>query len=323
MLLVVLRNKLYDKLKEEFPDKVNIIDDIKFKHINNPNNPEYLINYLEQIKGSMATFDVTIIYYSYQVITCLKTLDIEYKVVYMPNDRNKLNHKLQSLDCDKIEIKNYQDMKNILCDIFKWDMLDEQQCDEQKETNSKEITVKTDTEPIDKSKLTLAQLLDEDISITDNDVRDLKNVQNKLKVGMILQAKSMLNRVLKLSGILDKLYDELLDRIEDNIKLTDTASLMYTTEYISKALADTNQFIMSLINNEKIQNFFVIDNSKVINLNDNKVDIDKREKIRKAADIVLNNLDYFVEGDFNSVINPNTVLESEAEDSGDKTTKPV
>ena len=33
-----------------------------------------------------------------------------------------------------------------------------------------------------------------------------------------------------------------------------------------------------MITNEKIQNFFIIDNSNIINITDNKVDIDKREK---------------------------------------------
>ena len=50
------------------------------------------------------------------------------------------------------------------------------------------------------------------------------------------RAKNSLNRVLKLSNTLDKLYDKLLERIDNGLDTTDTASLMYTTEYIAKAL---------------------------------------------------------------------------------------
>lgn len=160
--------------------------------------------------------------------------------------------------------------------------------------------------PDDKNKLTMEQLLQDDVEITETDVRDLKATSNKLKVGMLLQAKTSLKRVLKLSNTLDKLYDELLNRVDNSLNTTDTASLMYTTEYIAKALNDTNQFIVSLINNEKIQNFFIVDNSSIVNIGSiNNVDIDKREKIRKAAEIVMDNIDYFVEGDYSNMKNPN------------------
>ena len=152
--------------------------------------------------------------------------------------------------------------------------------------------------------------MDDDIEITEADVRDLKATQNKLKVGMLLQAKNSLNRILKLSNVLDKLYDELLNRIDNNLENTDTASLMYTTDYISKALHDTNQFIVNLISNEKIQNFFIIDNSNIVNINDNNSvqDLDKRERIRKAVSIVLNNLDAFEQGNYQDLKDPNAII---------------
>ena len=132
---------------------------------------------------------------------------------------------------------------------------------------------------------------------------------------MLLQAKSRLNTVLKLCNVLDKLYDELVNRIDQSLTTTDTPSLMYTTDYIAKALSETNQFIMSLITNEKIQNFFIIDNSNIINITDNRVDIDKREKIRKAAEIVLDNADYFAAGEYDTVVNPNLVNEDTNHDN--------
>ena len=172
---------------------------------------------------------------------------------------------------------------------------------------------------IDKKNLTLQELIEHDVDITEADIRDLKSTTNKFKVAMLLQAKSRLNTVLKLCNVLDKLYDELVDRIDQSLETTDTPSLMYTTDYIAKALSETNQFIMSLITNEKIQNFFIIDNSNIINITDNRVDIDKREKIRKAAEIVLDNADYFTAGQYDKVIDPNTVFEDGKENSDGNT----
>ena len=174
-------------------------------------------------------------------------------------------------------------------------------------SENSENTNKLTEIPQDKNKLTMEQLLQDDVEITEADVRDLKATSNKLKVGMLLQAKTSLRRVLKLSNTLDKLYDELLDRVDTSLETTDTASLMYTTEYIAKALNDTNQFIVSLINNEKIQNFFIVDNSSIVNIGSiDNVDIDKREKIRKATEIVMDNIDYFVNGEYENMKNPNS-----------------
>lgn len=299
MLLVVLKSSKYMALSDLYSDKINYLED---KDVNYKDS-QSVINYIITIKSSMETYDITMITFNSEIIKCLDSINLltDYKLVYsMQDDKNDIL-KLEKLGKECIVLENSDDLLYILNDSFQW-MNQEDLIVEQKESEKSLEEI-----PVNKNKITLEQLLSEDISITEADVRDLKSTQNKLKVGMILQAKSMLNRVLKLSNILDKLYDELLDRIDDNIKNTDTASLMYTTEYISKALADTNQFIMSLINNEKIQNFFIIDNSKVINISNDKESISKRENVRKAAEIVLNNLDYLVEGDYKNIINPNTI----------------
>ena len=116
----------------------------------------------------------------------------------------------------------------------------------------------------------------------------------------------------------------MLERIDNGLDTTDTASLMYTTEYIAKALSDTNQFIVSLISNEKIQNFFIIDNSSIVNVGNNeRVDINSREKIRKAAEIVLENIDYFANGDFQNLRNPNVIEISEEQINADNESKSV
>ena len=299
MLLVVLKNSQYKALSDLYSDKINYLED------NNVNykDSQSVINYIIAIKSSMEIHDITMIAFNSEIIKCLDSINLltDYKLVYsMQDDKNDILE-IEKLGKEYLVLENPEDLLYILNDSFQWvDQEDLKVVKKEPEKSLEEL-------PVNKNKITLEQLLSEDISITEADVRDLKSTQNKLKVGMILQAKSMLNRVLKLSNILDKLYDELLDRIDDNIKNTDTASLMYTTEYISKALADTNQFIMSLINNEKIQNFFIIDNSKVINISNDKESISKRENVRKAAEIVLNNLDYLVDGDYKNIINPNIV----------------
>ena len=179
---------------------------------------------------------------------------------------------------------------------------------ENKEENQLVEKECVDDKPVvNKNKLTLKELVENDLEITEADVRELKSETNRFKVAMLLQAKSRLSMVLKLCDVLDKLYAELVDRIDLSLKTTDTPSLMFTADYVSKALSDTNQFIMSLITNEKIQNFFIIDNSNVINITENRVDIDKREKIRKAAEIVIENVDYFSEGQYDKLVNPNAV----------------
>ena len=165
--------------------------------------------------------------------------------------------------------------------------------------------------------LTMQDLLKEDTIISETDVRNLKVVENKLKIGMILQAKTSLNRILKLSTVLDKLYNELIDRIDTDLSNTDTASLMYTADYISKALNDNNQFILNLINNDKIKNFFIIDNSNIINVSDNSIDISKRDRIRRAVEIVLDNIDKFETGNLNDLKDPN-IIEGDVIDNGYK-----
>ena len=64
------------------------------------------------------------------------------------------------------------------------------------------------------------------------------------------------------------------------------------------------------------KNCIVIDNSSVVNVGSiDSVDINKREKIRKAAEIVMDNIDYFVEGDFDKVRNPNIETDTMEEDN--------
>lgn len=302
----------------------------------NTRSTNWFIKYIEELKCLDHKYDVVITDYSDNIIKCLESLKMKYALVVEYNFGSNL-HELgiyknlrNNMDTyPTIELSKGETLEVALQDIFKYDwvvdnnttemadsispVVGEQDVDNDKSVEDIALSeVNTVTEEptdfaiVNKNKLTLKQLIESDIDITESDVRDLKATTNKLKVAMLLQAKSRLNMVLKLSGILDKLYDELVSRIDASIETTDTASLLYTAEQISKALSDTNQFIMTLITNEKIQNFFIIDNSNVINISNDRVDINKREKIRKAAEIVIDNIDYFVQGDFDNIRNPNS-----------------
>lgn len=318
----------------KYNDKIIGLD-LKKENITN----DVLIDYIEQIRESLANFEIVIIPYIQEIILCLDTLAIKYTLVY-PTEMDKTRigthteeyqvFKTLAIKNDSIVLKVGESLEQKLKEQFEWINLEEKPEEVKQEIKQEEVkqeskedeTAITETEQkqkpqvLDGKKITLQELIEQDIDITEADVREMKAITNKFKVAMILQAKSRLHTVLKLCGVLDKLYDELVDRIDLSLKTTDTASLMYTADYISKALSETNQFIMSLITNEKIQNFFIIDNSNIINITDNKVDIDKREKIRKAAEIVLDNADYFTNGQYDKVIDPNSVFDVD-EDNDD------
>lgn len=324
MLLIGFQNLGQHDIQTKYPDKFNIIEQSNYSL-----DKDGIISFIQDIKTAVTIYDTVYINYSLEVITCLQALKIAFYIVYRETNEDRVTA-VKQMDCEKIIITDLHTLEQYLINEFNWNGKDEQivgdvEKDEkneqtkeviEKEVNPVEVSQPTEENQLleqsggmnlvhSKTKLSLAELIQEDVDITESDVREFKSITNKLKMGMLLQAKSNLKRVLKLSDILDKLYDKLLDRVANSLDTCDTASLMYTTEYISKALTDTNNFIMSLINNEKIQNFFIIDNSNVVNINDSRIDLDKRERIRRAAEIVINNLDYFVEGDYTKIVNPN------------------
>lgn len=291
MLLVGTNLEQAQLMSNKYKDKFNFI----IFDTNNSSSDNYIVHFLESVKSSMLQHEVTYIQYEHMIITILNKLNILYSVIC--DQVSDLADLKPNVTTYTIENNSYE---QTLYKVFPWI--------EYKEETGKN---KQDLEiiPTNKNALTFEDLLDDNVNITEADERSLKLTQNKLKVGMLLQAKNSLKRVLKLTNVLDKLYDELVDRIDVDITTTDTASIMYTADYISKALQDTNKLIMDLINNEKIQNFFIIDNSQNINVNadSNELDANSREKIRTAAKIIMNNLDLFQEGKLDQLVNPNIV----------------
>lgn len=317
MILIEFGDIIEANFVSKYKNHINILEFQEYQ-----NKSDWPISFIETIKRSELEFDITIISYMQEIVLCLDALNIAYTLVYLQiSDKNIPNNLLEDYtfikthECKRIVMHIGEYLEDKLKDQFKWIIKEES------ENNTELISSQEESKsilPQNKNNLTLDQLISDDVEITEADVRELKATQNKLKVGMLLQAKNSLNRVLKLSNTLDKLYDKLLERIDNGLDTTDTASLMYTTEYIAKALSDTNQFIVSLISNEKIQNFFIIDNTNIVNVSSNdRVDINSREKIRKAAEIVLENIDYFAKGDFQNLKNPNVIDISEEDINAD------
>lgn len=296
MILIGFDTQLFNDLQQLYPDKICIVDKNNFLQATNSDS-KYPINFLEFIKTNKDIYDILYILYFDELMAFLNAIKLEFNFIY--DESKEIPDKIRKSDIAKFILNS-----NFTLDKF---MLQYDWYIKKDDVSNEEISL-TNHQP-----KTLKDLIDNDSNLTDLDIVDVKILQNKLKMGVLLQAKSMLTRVLKLTNILDKLYDELFQRIESSIETTDTASLMYTTEYISKALSETNQFIVSLVNNEKIQNFFIIDNSTVINTGNETLDIDKRERIRKAAEIILNNYDSLAEGKLDKVVDPNSVIEVQAD----------
>ena len=295
---------------------------------------DWLINFIGELK-QVKNSELVLVDYFQELLLSLNALKIPYMLVYpfkLSND-DYLQNKDEcdvfrsiTTDDNSIAIDGVNQLELYLVNYFSWiqvEKVDELVYARNEDSSAEALDVHS---PVRKD-LTMQELIDDNTIITEADVRELKSLTNKFKVAMMLQAKSRLNIVLKLCTTLDKLYDELVSRIDASVSTTDTASLMYTADYLSKALNDTNQFIMSLITSEKLQNFFIIDNSNVININDERVDIDKREKIRKAAEIVIDNIDYFTQGQFDNIVDPNNIEVvgevSEVEEDANNTTKSV
>ena len=289
---------------------------------------DWLILLMAKVKLYMKDKDVVILDYFDEVFVSLNTLNVSYVLVYPKtlSEQNYLQHKAEcdafnefmNWDENVVSVDGVAEFEKYMSSMFDWIQID---TEPEADTEVNDLVAGTTEVPLKKnSELSMEELLKDDVVITEADIRDLKSMSNKFKVAMMLQAKSRLNTILSLCNTMDKLYAELVRRIDNSIETTDTASLMYTADYISKAISETNQFIMSLITNEKIQNFFIIDNSNVININnDDRVALDKREKIRKAAEIVMDNIDLFASGHYGDMQNPNTV-EGEVTNAEDTTT---
>ena len=318
MLVLIFPGIEFNNILDRYKDQVIYINENIY---NNDNN--YPINYLEYIKECLQKYNIVFINYS-DIYIYLDGLKIKYNII-VPSKKYiedakfdkyrdilktlKINDTIVLIDEDNDLLRYLNKFINI----------------KNKETNvlPDSINNKSDSNSVSEyKKLELEDIANDTRDLTDTDMREFKEIQNKLKIGMLLQAKNSLKRILKLSDMLDTLYDKAINKINDQIDDMTLNQIMVTTQYISTSLKNTNDLIMTLITNEKVQNLFVIDNPSINITSNNANDIDSRSRIRKAVEIILNNYDAIENGDFINIKNPNNIDVASSEkikDSEDNT----
>lgn len=298
MLFIVINDLDLTNIENINTEKIKYIDRSQYE-----TNDWYIVM-LQDIKTYMLKYEYVFVKYDSKLVQCIDVIHLKYTFI---NDKfNDICNEENTTLISSVEELEQLLKTNLNCMLEETHIIDDKEILPTSVEDDKVIEQKhTD--------ITLQDIIDDNVQLNESFVREMKVIQDKLKAGMYIQAKSNLKRVLKLSNILDKLYDELLDRIETDITTTDTASLMYTTDFIVKALTETNTLIMSVINNEKIQNFFIIDNVNAISVSNNEVSLDQRERIRKAVSVVMSNLDHLTNNELNQIVDPNKPIESKGE----------
>lgn len=298
MLFIVINDLDLTSIENISTEKIKYIDRSQYT------TNDWYIMMLQDIKTYMLKYEYVFVKYDSKLVQCIDVIHLKYTFI---NDKfNDMCNEDNTTIMSSVEELEQLLRTNLNCVLEETHITDDKEMLPASVEDNKDIEQKhTD--------ITLQDIIDDNVQLNESFVREMKVIQDKLKAGMYIQAKSNLKRVLKLSNILDKLYDELLDRIETDITTTDTASLMYTTDFIVKALTETNTLIMSVINNEKIQNFFIIDNVNAISVSNNEVSLDQRERIRKAVSVVMSNLDHLTNNELNQIVDPNKPIESKGE----------
>lgn len=314
-------------------------------------NPRFPINYLEAIKKANSQYKVVLISQHDVIRKCLDAVKLDYIIVY-PDitmkqefiDRYKNrgnNDNFVNLISTKWEnwitdLNNIHNHKKIILKSGQYleDYIEEFGIDrigdiiENQDNNVMEDVIDKVTdeivETVDKDvdnlpqvmvnkNVTISDMMDDQFYIDDLTLREFKVVENKVRAGMLIQAKNRLSRVDKLLNTLNRLEDELFNRIDEDIETMRMDRIVETTKFISSLIKDTNDMIMSVIGNPKLQNFFIVDNSSNVTVEDTKgLDVTKRKKIRHAVQTVLENIDKIEEGNVQEISNPN-IIEADAE----------
>lgn len=306
-------------------------------------NPKYPINYLEAIKKANTEYKVVLISQHSIIRKCLDAVKLDYVLVYpnidmkdefiqryknRGNNENFINLILNNWDSWIYDLDNVQNHTKIVLNKGQYltDFVVELGLEEKvEESISDEIIEQVTDEIVDNvdnnvenlpqilgnKDITISDMMDDKFYIDDLTLREFKVVENKVRAGMLIQAKNRLTRVDKLLNTLNTLEDELFNRIEEDISTMRLDRIMETTKFISTLIKDTNDMIMSVIGNPKLQNFFIVDNSSNVTVEDtNGLDVVKRKKIRHAVQVVLENIDKVENGNLQDISNPNIIVQS-------------
>ena len=279
MLLVTKIDEDYRSLQEEYANNVVILtSDID-------NDTKALIKFLETIKKNILKYELVVINYNKVILDCLDKLEIKYYIT------NNLGLEDYTVYNNVIEIEGT--LNQTLSNYFGW-------------INKTELPqVETESN----NDLTLEKLATQDVTITDANIRQAKMIETKAKVAMYLQVDVQIKRLYRLLDTINLLEDEMLTRVASDVHTTDTGSLLQVTKCLNDTLSSINSLIMSIVNNDKIQNFFVIDNSKNVNIETGLMTAESRDRVRKAIEIITQNLDMFKEGNISNLQDPNNIVE--------------
>lgn len=304
-------------------------------------NPKYPINYLEAIKKANSQYKIVLISQHEVIRKCLDAVKLEYMLVYPDksmkeefitrykergNNENFINLISSKWDSwindldniqnhNKIVLQSGQYLSDYVVELGLEDKKENVITDEVIDKVTDEIveTVDKDVENLPQvmvnKNITISDMMDDKFYIDDLTLREFKVVENKVRAGMLIQAKNRLSRVDKLLNTLNKLEDELFNRIDEDITTMRMDRIVETTKFISSLIKDTNDMIMSVIGNPKLQNFFIVDNSSNVTVEDTSgLDVNKRKKIRHAVQVVLENIDKVEEGKVQEISNPNVIV---------------
>ena len=117
----------------------------------------------------------------------------------------------------------------------------------------------------------LQEIANGELMATDkiNDI-NIDQTKAQLRIFLLAQAQKELERVIKLTNILDILQDKYQEKVQDYIKEHDdeTAIEYLTTkiENITSYLNRSNSIISGVASNEKLMNLLVVDLSQTLNI---------------------------------------------------------
>lgn len=304
-------------------------------------NPNYPINYLEAIKKANNEYKVVLISQHEVIRKCLDAVKLDYILVYPDisikdefiNRYKQRGNNINFISLISKEWDNWinaldsiQNHKKIKIQSGKYledyaDQIGLTIVQEDREEISNDVVdkiVDEVVETVDKSvdnnltvqkDIKLSDMMDSKFYIDDLTLRELKSIENNVRAGMLIQAKNRLQRVDRMLDILNKLEDELFDRFEKDVTSMSTSKIVETTKFISSLVSDTNSMIMSVIGNPKLQNFFIVDNSSTVNIEDaGGLDESSRKKVRHAVQVILENIDKVSEGHIEEIKDPNVIV---------------
>lgn len=307
-------------------------------------NPRYPINYLEAIKKANSEYKVVLISQHEVIRKCLDAVKLDYTIVYPDismkqefieryqkrgNNERFINLIMSNWekwinDLDNINNHNkiilqkgqyLEDYVNVLGLVENKEEIIEENKEElsTESVENVENSVENSIQKIDKN-VSISNVVDDEFYIDDLMLRELKSMENNVRAGMLVQAKNRLKRVDKMLNTLNTLEDELFDRFEKEATTMRTSSIADAIKLISDLISSTNSMIMSVIGNPKLQNFFIVDNSSNINIEEHdNLDMNQRKKVRHAVQVVLSNLDKVEEGKTQDLKDPNNIIVGEGQ----------